>query len=206
MTRIAVPLVWMLLYLGLAIFLPRYTLYTQLLFYVGLIIWFRKDFSIPRYLKGIGNVRYLVGVVLTAAGLYLCYQFTDLLSEKIFMTTAEGTIGIVYYTTFELLLFSVSTIFLMPIAEELFFRKAMVCMTEGLGFFMLTACVSTMLYALSQAHGWLGVMEYIIIGLPLLLSYVLTRNIYVPILAHTIVLLIIKVPNFAYDFARMMLR
>ena len=204
--RIAVPLAWMMLYLTLAIFFPRYNLYTQLLFYVGLIVWFRKGFSPSQFLKGIGNVRYLVGVLLTAAGLYLCYQLTDLLSEKIFMTTAEGTIGIVYYTTLELLLFSLSTIFLMPIAEELFFRKALVCMTEGLGFFLLTACVSTMLYALSRAHGWLGVMEYVIIGLPLLLSYVLTRNIYVPILAHTIVLLIIKVPNIVYDFARMMLR
>ncbi|MBO5564160.1 MAG: CPBP family intramembrane metalloprotease [Lachnospiraceae bacterium] len=206
MLRIGVPLAWMVLYLALAILLPRFTLYTQLIFYVGLIVWFRRDFSMPQFLRGIGNVRYLIGVLLTAAGLYLCYQLTDLLSEKIFMTTAEGTISVVYYTTFELLLFSLSTIFLMPIAEELFFRKAMVCMTEGMGFFLLTACVSTLLYALSQAHGWLGVMEYLIIGLPLLLSYVLTRNIYVPILAHMIVLLIIKVPNIVYDLARMMLR
>ena len=203
---LVVPVIWLFIYLLCAIALPRYTLYTQLIFFLGLLFWFRKQFSIRRFLDNFRSGRYWSAVFLTSMSLWSCYRLTDGMTSGVFLGVPDGMIGVVTYTTAEVLLFSVSTMFLMPIAEELFFRKAFACLTQGRQWLILSALAGTFFYALSHALGAVGLIEYAIIGLPLMISYILTRNIYVSMLAHMIVLIIENVPNIVYVFARMMLR
>ena len=63
-----------------------------------------------------------------------------------------------------------------------------------------------MFYALSHALGWIGLLEYCLIGIPLGIAYILTGNLYVVIMANMIVNLIEIAEPLATVIARIILR
>jgi len=204
---VLLPVIWLILYLVAAKVWWTQTLYLQLLFFAGLIFYYRREFSLSRFAKCLTyGLRFWLPVAVTVLFVWLSYRCTDRFIAENYLGVPDGMIGIVTRGSAEIILFAFSTIFLMPVAEELFFRKACIRTEHGTFVLVLTFICGTVLYALSHALGWLGILEYLIIGVPLGLSYVLTRNIYVPIMAHMIVNIIENVPSIAYVFARMLLR
>ena len=84
---------------------------------------------------------------------------------------------------------TISTIIFPPIAEEVFYRKAIIKF-DTKGILIFTSSVGMILYALEHSLSWLGILETIIIAVPLTISYIKTKNVYIPMTAHFLVNLI----------------
>lgn len=54
----------------------------------------------------------------------------------------------------------------------------------------MTSFVGMILYALEHSLSWLGILETIIIAVTLTISYIKTKNVYIPMTAHFLVNLI----------------
>ncbi len=203
---IAVPVIWQLLYMLSTVLLWKRTLYLELLFLAGLIFWFRKDFSIDRFIANIRRGKnFWIPVAATAVALWLASFITDRLKNGVFMGKADGLIGVVTYNVFEIIIYTLMTIFLMPVAENLFYRRA-ILQFFGKKKLLAGFIIGTVLYALSHALGWIGLLEYCLIGIPLTVSYILTGNLYVAVMANMIVNLVEIAEPFATVLARIVLR
>ena len=84
-----------------------------------------------------------------------------------------------------MIIFSISTILLPPVVEEPFFRKNMISF-ENKGVLIITTILSMLMYALEHSLAVWGVFLVMIWALPLSISYIKTKNIYVPMTAHFI--------------------
>lgn len=84
-----------------------------------------------------------------------------------------------------LIVFSLSTIIFPPIVEEMFFRKNMISF-ENKGVLIFTTILSMLMYALEHSLAPWGIFLTMIWALPLSISYIKTKNIYVPVTAHFI--------------------
>ena len=91
----------------------------------------------------------------------------------------------------ELILFAISTIILPPIVEESFYRKNLISF-ENRKILILTTLLSMFLYALEHALSPWGILFSMIWALPFSISYIKTKNIYVPMTAHLICNIIIN--------------
>ena len=81
--------------------------------------------------------------------------------------------------------FAMTTIILPPIAEELFYRKAMI-MFDNKSLLLLTSVIGILLYASVHSLKFLGLLISSIWAIPLTLSYIKYKNIYIPMTAHFI--------------------
>ncbi|MDO5096789.1 MAG: CPBP family intramembrane metalloprotease [Peptostreptococcaceae bacterium] len=91
----------------------------------------------------------------------------------------------------ELILFAISTIILPPIVEESFYRKNLLSF-ENRKILILTTLLSMFLYASEHALSLWEILFSMIWALPLSISYIKTKNIYVPMTAHLICNIIIN--------------
>ena len=90
---------------------------------------------------------------------------------------------------FKLIIFAVSTIIFPPIAEEIFYRKAFIRFNKK-KILILSSIIGMFLYALEHSLALLGIIETMIIAVPLTVSYIKTKNVYVTMTAHFLVNLI----------------
>ena len=72
-----------------------------------------------------------------------------------------------------------------PVAEELFFRKALIRF-DNKKQTIIFAVLSLVLCALTRAHGPLGILEWAIMALPVTIAYIATKNIYISVMAHVL--------------------
>jgi membrane protease YdiL (CAAX protease family) len=100
-------------------------------------------------------------------------------------TFNTGMIGLKRDTWFKLIIFTISTIILPPITEELFFRKNLISF-KNKKVLIITTILSMFLYALEHSLSIFGIILTMIWALPLSISYIKTKNIYVPMTAHFI--------------------
>ncbi|MDD6920067.1 MAG: CPBP family intramembrane metalloprotease [Eubacteriales bacterium] len=105
--------------------------------------------------------------------------------ENIFVDINSGMIVLGVNNLLELLLFSLSTIIFPAIVEETFFRKNLICFANK-KILVTTTLSSMLLYSLEHALTISGILLCMIWALPLSLSYIKTKNIYVPMTAHFI--------------------
>jgi membrane protease YdiL (CAAX protease family) len=104
--------------------------------------------------------------------------------QPVFYSVKDGTISII--TRNDILptfFYALMMIVMKPVAEELFFRKAIIAFGSKKRVFVLTI-VSLLLCAVSRAHGLLGIAEWMLMAIPVTIAYVVTRNIYISIMAH----------------------
>jgi membrane protease YdiL (CAAX protease family) len=114
----------------------------------------------------------------------LCNDINHNIIQLYFSTTRDGTVNII--TRNDLLptfFYALMMIVMKPVAEELFFRKAIISFGSKKRVFVLTI-VSLILCAVSRAHGFLGIAEWMIMAIPVTIAYVATRNIYISVMAH----------------------
>lgn len=111
--------------------------------------------------------------------------FVTIVLEGQFSTLTTGYINLKRDTWLRLFVFAISTIILPPITEELFFRKSVIAF-KSKGILMFTALIGMFLYAVEHSLSIWGIFLTMIWALPLTVSYIKTKNIYVPMTAHLI--------------------
>lgn len=183
-----IPLVIELIFIVSCFFIPKeYFIYTNFFFYFLLLIYFfiRKDFSIKEWIDNIkSGKKFWKQVIITAIFFVLGFILTVVL-ENMFPNYDTGTITLQRDSWLKLIIFSISTILLPAITEETFYRKNMI-LFSGKIILILTIVLSMFLYALEHSLKIWGIFLTMIWALPLSISYIKTKNIYVPMTAHFI--------------------
>ncbi|WP_185752658.1 CPBP family intramembrane glutamic endopeptidase [Butyrivibrio sp. AE2032] len=143
-----------------------------------------------------------IPVVLTFFGLYLADFIKTNVIPSLFPLVKDGTVQIIYHNElFPTFIYAIMMIIIKPVAEELFFRKAIIRFGSKKKVLAFTV-MSLVLCALSRAHGLLGIAEWILMALPVTIAYVATRNIYISVLAHVIFEFYDNIYSVVYTFAR----
>ena len=162
-------------------------IYTNFIFYLCLFMYFciTKAFSFNEWLVQVkSGKRFWKQVVLTAIMFLIAFVVTIVLEGQ-FPTLTTGYINLKRDTWLRLFVFAISTIILPPIAEELFFRKSIIAF-KSKGILMFTALIGMFLYAVEHSLSIWGIFLTMIWALPLTVSYIKTKNIYVSMTAHLI--------------------
>lgn len=182
------PIIVEVIFIISCFIVPReYYIYTNFFFYLILTVyfWCRKDFSIKEWLHNLKSGKmFWKQVVLTAMGFISAFAITMVL-ESIFSDLNTGMIGLKRNSWITLIIFAISTILLPSIVEETFFRKNMISF-ENKGVLIITTILSMLMYALEHSLAVWGIFLTMIWALPLSISYIKTKNVYVPMTAHFI--------------------
>lgn len=182
------PIIIEIAFIISCLFIPsRYYIYTNFVFYLLLLIVFivRKDFSFKKWGESLKSGKYFWKLVLlTFLFFMVAFAITSVL-ENIFSQFDTGTIALRRDNWLTLFIFAVSTILLPAITEETFFRKNMIIF-ENKGMLIVTTIAGMFLYALEHSLTIWWILLAMIWALPLSLSYIKTKNIYVPMTAHFI--------------------
>lgn len=186
--RNIIPIIIELVFIASCFFVPnKYIVYTNCLFYVLLFIYFsiKKEINIKEWLLSFkSGKQYWIQVILTLIAFLGTFIITIIL-ENLFPDLDTGTINLRRDNWLTLIAFSISTILLPSITEETFFRKNMILLSTKKTIFVTTA-LSMFLYALEHSLSWWGILLTMIWALPLSVSYIMTKNIYVVMTAHFI--------------------
>lgn len=143
----------------------------------------RKDFSIKEWYNAIKiGKKFFVQVILTVVFLSVVFYFTTIL-ENIFPNFNKGIILLRADNWIKLVLLILSTIIFPPIVEETFFRKNLISFKNN-KILVFTTLLSMFLYALEHSLTLWGIFLCMIWTLPFSISYIKTKNIYVPMTAH----------------------
>lgn len=182
------PVIIELIFIVSCFLIPKdYFIYTNFIFYLLLLIYFliRKDFSIKEWLNNIKSGKmFWKQVIITAIFFVLAFVITVIL-ENMFPDYDTGTIALKRNSWIKLIIFSISTILFPAVTEETFYRKNMISFSNK-SILVLTTLLSMFLYALEHSLKIWGIFLTMIWALPLSVSYIKTKNIYVPMTAHFI--------------------
>ena len=135
----------------------------------------------------VAGKKFWLPVALTILCLILAFAISYL-PEIFFPNLNEGMIGLKRDTWLTLVLFSISTIIFPPLAE-LFYRKAIINF-QSKKILFITTIISLILYALEYSLSWYGILMTMIWAISFSISYIKTKNIYIPMTAYFIVNLI----------------
>ncbi len=210
LNRLYIPFIWELLFVFATILFPKQTLTLFFVFYLGLIYYFYyfyKQFSFRKLKKNLTRVlTFWIPVALTFFGLYIANFIRISVIPEFIESGKDGTVQIIYHNELlPTLLYAVMMIILKPVAEELFFRKAIIrfgSKKKVLAFSVL----SLLLCALSRAHGFWGIIEWMLMALPVTIVYVATRNIYISLMAHVLFEFYDNIYSVIYMIARIFKR
>lgn len=160
-------------------------IYVNVFFYVLLFVYFliSKDLNLKEwFLSFRSGKKYWIQVLLTFLGFMLAFILTTIL-EGIFPGFETGTINLRRDTWLTLGVFAISTILFPAITEETFYRKKLI-LFDSKKTVIITTILSLFLYACEHSLAPWGIFLTMIWALPLSLSYIKTRNIYVVMTAH----------------------
>ncbi len=160
-------------------------IYVNAFFYVLLFVYFliSKDLNLKEwFLSFRSGKKYWIQVLLTFLGFMFAFILTTIL-EGIFPGLETGTINLRRDTWLTLGVFAISTILFPAITEETFYRKNLI-LFDSKKAVIITTILSMFLYACEHSLALWGIFLTMIWALPLSLSYIKTRNIYVVMTAH----------------------
>lgn len=208
--RLYIPIAWELLFVISTILMPKQAFHLFFVFYAGLLIYyyyFHKQFSFRKFARNLSRVkRFWIPVVITFLGLLLANIIKNKILQPYFSTVKDGTISIITKNDiFPTIMYALMMIVMKPVAEELFFRKAIISFGSKKRVFAL-AIVSLLLCAVSRAHGVLGIAEWILMAIPVTAAYVITRNIYISVMAHVAFEFYDNIYSIVYAIGRIMNR
>ena len=165
-----IPIIIEIIFVVSCFIIPKeYFIYTNFLFYMFLLIYFyiKKEFSFKEWLNNIkSGKKFWKQVIITA-----------LLFMLAFIITRDSWL--------KLIIFAISTIPLPAVVEETFYRKSIISF-KSKGILLITTILGMFLYALEHSLTIWGIFLTMIWALPLSVSYIKTKNIYVPMTAHFI--------------------
>lgn len=169
------------------IFPKEYFIYTNFIFYLLLLIYLciKKDFSLKEWLSSVkSGKKFWKQVIITALFFVIAFIITIIL-ENLFPNYNTGMIALRRNNWLRLIIFAISTIILPAITEETFYRKNMISF-QNKRTLLCTTLLSMFLYAIEHSLTIWGIFLTMIWALPLSISYIKTKNIYVPMTAHFI--------------------
>lgn len=198
------PIMWEILFVTLFFFIVErpYRVYVNLVFYVGLVIYFvviKREFSFTELKKHLSQKKFWKYVAYTILGLIIAY-FISQLPGIVFPNLDYGMATMPANDPYSLTAFIISTIFLPCFGEELYFRKAMICF-DSKKTLIVTSIMGICLFAIEHAIAPLGFVQAALWGIPFTLSYIKTKNIYVPMVAHFISDILINATAILYFFS-----
>lgn len=185
---LVLPITWHIIYLIVSgKFDKEHRVYCDLIFYLGIAAYFISiDFISFKDLcnewkKG---KEFWKPVLYTIVALIMAFGI-GLLVSSLFPNIDDGmgTFRVVNLPT--LLAFVLTTVILPPIAEEAFYRKGILNFDNNISLFA-TAIIGIFLYASEHSLRPLGFVIATIWALPLTISYIKTKNVYIPMTAHFI--------------------
>lgn len=183
-----IPIIIEIIFIVSCFIIPKeYFIYTNFLFYMLLLIYFciKKEFSLKEWFKNIkSGKKFWKQVIITSLFFILAFIITSIL-ENVFPNYSTGTIGLKRDSWLKLIIFAISTILLPAVVEETFYRKNMISF-KSKGVLWVTTILGMFLYALEHSLTIWGIFLTMIWALPLSVSYIKTKNIYVPMTAHFI--------------------
>ncbi len=208
--RLYIPFAWELLFVISTIILPKQAFHLFFVFYAGLLIYYyyiHKQFSFRKFARNLTRIkRFWLPVAITFVGLLLANFIKNKLILLIFPLPHDGTVSIITRNDiFPTMMYALMMIIMKPVAEELFFRKAIITFGSKKRVFALTV-VSLLLCAVSRAHGLLGIAEWIIMAIPVTAAYLMTRNIYISVMAHVLFEFYDNIYSIVYAIGRIMNR
>ena len=184
----AIPILIEIIFIISCFLIPKeYFIYTNFMFYLLLLIYFgiKKDFSMKEWLDNIkSGKKFWKQVIITIIFFIFAFGITIFL-ENTFSNLDTGMIALKGDNWLNVIIFAVSTIIFPPITEETFYRKNMISF-KSKAILVSTTILSMFLYALEHSLSIWGIFLTMIWALPLSISYIKTKNIYVPITAHFI--------------------
>lgn len=210
MRRLYIPLAWELLFVISTIIMPMQAFHLFFVFYLGLLIYFyyfHKQFSFRKFARNLTRIkRFWLPVILTFVGLMLANDIKNKVLQPYFATVRDGTVSIITKNDIlPTIIYALMMIVMKPVAEELFFRKAIISFGSKKRVFVLTV-VSLILCAVTRAHGVLGIAEWMLMAIPVTIAYVVTRNIYISVMAHVAFEFYDNIYSIVYALGRIMNR
>ena len=210
MKRLYIPFAWELLFVIATIIMPKQAFHLFFVFYAGLLLYYyyiHKQFSFRKFARNLTRVkRFWLPVALTFAGMLVANLIKNKLIIPNFTMVRDGTVSIITRNDiFPTMMYALMMIIMKPVAEELFFRKAIITFGSKKRVFVLTI-VSLLLCAVTRAHGLLGIAEWMIMAIPVTIAYVKTRNIYISVMAHVAFEFYDNIYSIVYAIGRIMNR
>lgn len=192
--KIIPVIVWHIIYLVVCKYFDKFTrVYCDLVFYSVIAIYFLiwRDWRFADWSKAIKQGRsFWIPVLLTVLGMVLAFGagfgITMLFPN---IDDGMGVFGINNLPT--LIAFAFVTVFLPPIAEEAFYRKAVIAFDSRF-ILIVSTVISIMLYASEHSTLPLGFLQACMWAVPYSLSYIKTKNVYVCMTAHFLCNLVIN--------------
>ena len=208
--RLYIPFAWELLFVIATIIMPKQAFHLFFVFYAGLLLYYyyiHKQFSFRKFARNLTRVkRFWLPVALTFAGMLVANLIKNKLIIPNFTMVRDGTVSIITRNDiFPTMMYALMMIIMKPVAEELFFRKAIITFGSKKRVFVLTI-VSLLLCAVTRAHGLLGIAEWMIMAIPVTIAYVKTRNIYISVMAHVAFEFYDNIYSIVYAIGRIMNR
>ena len=201
---------WELAFITATIIMPKQAFHLFFGFYLGLLIYFYfiyKQFSFRKLYKNFGRpVTFWLPVLATFVGLLAANRLRMFLSSQFAMSIDEGAVSIIVHNDImPTFFYALMMIVMKPVAEEFFFRKALISFDNKKQTVIFTI-ISLVLCALTRAHGPLGIVEWIIMALPVTIAYILSRNIYISVMAHVIYEFYDNIYEVVYTLGRILTR
>lgn len=206
--KLLIPLLAEAAFVVLIRVLPLDAVYLYFFFYAFVTVYFYKQISATKMVHSVrdGIREHPVALAVTVIVLALVYVFREELREAIAMLFGEsGMIGVWTRTTGEYFLYAFTMVLLMPVAEGMFFRWALVSF-KGSRETALTVVISLLLNVLLHVNAPSGAPILLASALPLVILYLITRDVHLTILIHMLYCVPLYLKYVIYAFARIMLR
>ena len=210
MNRLYIPLLWELALVIATIVVPKQAFNLFFIFYLGLLIYFyfiHKQFSFRKMRRHIVKiVDFCLTVARTSFGMIGAGKLKDYITMTFSYDIDDHVINIIVENDLvPTLVYAFMMIIMKPVAEEFFYRRALISFDNKKKTAILTV-VSLLLCSIARAHGWLGLAEWMLMALPVTIAYLLTRNVYVTVMAHVLFELYDNAYEVAYVVGRILYR
>ena len=194
MKRLYIPFIWELILIISTIIWEKQSFYFFFVFYVGLIVYFyfiNKQFSFRELSSNFSEVKYFFQEKIVV-GMYSEYY------DSIVHIPIRNELA-------PLLLKCLLFMVIKPVAEGLFYRKAIILFDNKKKMVLLTIA-SLLLCSITLAHGLVGITTFILMALPVTIVYLVTKNVYVSIMAQFLFEVYNTGYETVYDLARIYFR
>lgn len=165
----------------------QYFIYTNFIFYLLLFVYFyaKKEFSFREWFDNLkSGKKFWKSTIITLLFLALALMTTVFL-ENAFPNLDAGTIDLKRDSWLKLIIFAISTMFFPAFTEEIFYRKNLISF-KNKKILLITAILGMFLYSIEHSLTIWGIFLTMIWALPFSVSYIKTKNIYIPMTAHFI--------------------
>lgn len=210
MKRLYIPFIWELILIISTIIWEKQSFYFFFVFYVGLIVYFyfiNKQFSFRELSSNFSEVKnFWIPVMVTVAAMVLAYFFQEKIVIGMYSEYYDSIVHIpIRNELAPLLLKCLLFMVIKPVAEGLFYRKAIILFDNKKKMVLLTIA-SLLLCSITLAHGLVGITTFILMALPVTIAYLVTKNVYVSIMAQFLFEVYNTGYETVYDLARIYFR